>query len=80
MIDIFDVKSELEGFLMAYRVSLARLRACVEGLTPEQLNWRPPAMFALVPIIGPPRRRESSRGIGWSGTRRPIVAAVAADA
>ena len=43
MIDIFDVKSELEGFLMAYQVSLARLRACVDGLTPEQLNWRPPA-------------------------------------
>ena len=46
MIDIFDVKSELEGFLMAYQRSLARLRACVEGLTPEQLNWRPPATDA----------------------------------
>ncbi len=43
MIDVFDVKSEIEGFLMAYQVSLARLRACVEGLTTEQLNWRPPA-------------------------------------
>ncbi len=43
MIDIFDVKGELDGYLMAYQVSLARLRACVEGLTPEQLNWRPPA-------------------------------------
>ena len=43
MIDIFDVKSELEGFLLAYQRSLARLRACVDGLTAEQLNWRPPA-------------------------------------
>ena len=43
MIDVFDVKSELEGFLMAYQVSLSRLRACIEGLAPEQLNWRPPA-------------------------------------
>lgn len=46
MIDVFDVKSELEGFLRAYQVSLARLRACVEGLTAEQLNWRPPASDA----------------------------------
>ncbi len=46
MIDIFDVKSEIEGFLAAYQRSLARLRACVEGLTPEQLSWRPPASEA----------------------------------
>ena len=46
MIDVFDVKSELEGFLRASEVSLARLRACVEGLTSEQLNWRPPAREA----------------------------------
>ncbi len=46
MIDIFDVKSEIEGFLVAYQRSLARLRACVEGLTPEELNWRPPAKDA----------------------------------
>ena len=46
MVEAFDVKSELEGFLLAYRGTLGRLRACVEGLTPEQLNWRPPATDA----------------------------------
>ncbi len=43
LIDIFDVKDEVEGFLVSYQRSLARLKACVDGLNPEQLNWRPSA-------------------------------------
>ena len=43
MIDIFDVKSELEGVLMADPVSVASLRARGEALTPQPLTRHPPA-------------------------------------
>ena len=33
----------------------------------------PPPRLALVPVMGAPRRAQSSRGTGWSGTRTATV-------
>lgn len=37
------MERELRAFNLAMRGSLERVIACLEGLSEEQLNWRPPA-------------------------------------